>query len=103
QARRKHPETRLQFPEWQSQPRTFRDRTFACLQDGKSGCALDCAPTVLRRGACASGSCLQFVEPSCGYIRLLNMIGKIAFEEHMALQETLEDSRSFAGGSGKWD
>jgi 2,3-dihydroxybenzoate decarboxylase len=31
------------------------------------------------------------------------MIGKIAFEEHMALQETLEDSRSFAGGSGKWD
>jgi 2,3-dihydroxybenzoate decarboxylase len=31
------------------------------------------------------------------------MIGKIAFEEHMALQETLEDSRSFAGGSGQWD
>lgn len=31
------------------------------------------------------------------------MTGKIAFEEHMALQETLEDSRSFAGGSGKWD
>src|SRR6185295_19649310 len=31
------------------------------------------------------------------------MNGKIAFEEHMALQETLEDSRSFAGDSGKWD
>src|SRR5437867_24308 len=31
------------------------------------------------------------------------MKGKIAFEEHMSLQETLEDSRSFAGGSGKWD
>jgi 2,3-dihydroxybenzoate decarboxylase len=31
------------------------------------------------------------------------MIGKIAFEEHMAIDETLEDSRSFAGGSGKWD
>ena len=31
------------------------------------------------------------------------MIGKIAFEEHMAIEETLEDSRSFAGGSGKWD
>jgi gamma-resorcylate decarboxylase len=31
------------------------------------------------------------------------MIGKIAFEEHMSLRETLEDSRSFAGGSGKWD
>jgi gamma-resorcylate decarboxylase len=31
------------------------------------------------------------------------MIGKIAFEEHMALKETLEDSRAFAGGSGKWD
>ena len=31
------------------------------------------------------------------------MKGKIVFEEHMALRETLEDSRSFAGGSGKWD
>jgi predicted TIM-barrel fold metal-dependent hydrolase len=31
------------------------------------------------------------------------MKGKIAFEEHMSLPETLEDSRSFAGGSGKWD
>jgi gamma-resorcylate decarboxylase len=31
------------------------------------------------------------------------MQGKIAFEEHMSLEETLEDSRSFAGGSGKWD
>jgi gamma-resorcylate decarboxylase len=31
------------------------------------------------------------------------MIGKIAFEEHMAIEETLEDSRSFAGGSGRWD
>jgi 2,3-dihydroxybenzoate decarboxylase len=31
------------------------------------------------------------------------MIGKIAFEEHMALPETLEDSRAFAGGSGQWD
>ena len=31
------------------------------------------------------------------------MKGKIAFEEHMSLEETLEDSRSFAGGSGKWD
>jgi len=31
------------------------------------------------------------------------MNGKIAFEEHMALPETLEDARTFAGGSGKWD
>jgi predicted TIM-barrel fold metal-dependent hydrolase len=31
------------------------------------------------------------------------MQGKIAFEEHMSLEDTLEDSRSFAGGSGKWD
>ena len=31
------------------------------------------------------------------------MDGKIVFEEHMALQETLEDARIFAGGSGKWD
>src|SRR5438477_2381981 len=31
------------------------------------------------------------------------MNGKVAFEEHMSLEETLEDSRSFAGGSGKWD
>ena len=31
------------------------------------------------------------------------MKGKIAFEEHMSLPETLEDSRSFAGGSGKWE
>ena len=31
------------------------------------------------------------------------MNGKIAFEEHFALPETLEDSRSFAGGSGRWD
>ena len=31
------------------------------------------------------------------------MRGKIALEEHMSLPETLEDSRSFAGGSGKWD
>jgi 2,3-dihydroxybenzoate decarboxylase len=29
--------------------------------------------------------------------------GKIAFEEHMALQETLEDSRTFAGGSADWN
>src|SRR5437762_7776233 len=31
------------------------------------------------------------------------MKGKVVLEEHMALQETLEDSRSFARGSGKWD
>lgn len=31
------------------------------------------------------------------------MQGKIAFEEHMAIPETLEDTRSFAGDSGKWD
>jgi len=31
------------------------------------------------------------------------MQGKIAFEEHMSLPETLEDSRAFAGGSGKWE
>ena len=31
------------------------------------------------------------------------MKGKIAFEEHMSLPETLEDARTFAGGSGKWD
>jgi 2,3-dihydroxybenzoate decarboxylase len=31
------------------------------------------------------------------------MKGKIAFEEHFSLPETLEDSRTFAGGSGKWE
>ena len=31
------------------------------------------------------------------------MKGKIAFEEHMAIKETLEETRSFAGDSGKWD
>jgi 2,3-dihydroxybenzoate decarboxylase len=28
--------------------------------------------------------------------------GKIAFEEHFAIPETLEEARSFAGDSGKW-
>lgn len=31
------------------------------------------------------------------------MKGKIAFEEHMSLRETLEDSRTFAGGSANWE
>lgn len=31
------------------------------------------------------------------------MEGKIVFEEHMALQETLEDTRTFVGEFGKWD
>ena len=31
------------------------------------------------------------------------MHGKIAFEEHFAIEDTLEHSRSFAGDSGKWD
>ena len=31
------------------------------------------------------------------------MDGKIVFEEHMAIPDTLEDARSFADGSGKWD
>jgi len=31
------------------------------------------------------------------------MKGKIAFEEHFAVEETLEETRSFAGESGKWD
>jgi predicted TIM-barrel fold metal-dependent hydrolase len=31
------------------------------------------------------------------------MKGKIAFEEHFAIQETLEETRSFAGDSGKWE
>lgn len=31
------------------------------------------------------------------------MKGKIAFEEHFALQETLEETRDFAGDSGMWD
>ncbi len=30
------------------------------------------------------------------------MLGKIALEEHISLQETLEDSRAFAGGSASW-
>lgn len=30
------------------------------------------------------------------------MKGKVAFEEHMAIEETLEEARSFAGDSGKW-
>jgi len=31
------------------------------------------------------------------------MKGKIAFEEHFALEETLEQTRNFAGDSGIWD
>jgi len=31
------------------------------------------------------------------------MKGKIAFEEHMSIPETLEETRIFAGGSGKFD
>lgn len=31
------------------------------------------------------------------------MKGKIGFEEHFAIEETLEETRSFAGDSGKWD
>ncbi len=31
------------------------------------------------------------------------MQGKIVFEEHMAIAETLGETRSFAGDSGKWD
>jgi len=31
------------------------------------------------------------------------MQGKIAFEEHMAIPETLEDAKGFAGESGRWD
>lgn len=31
------------------------------------------------------------------------MQGKIAFEEHFAIEETLEETRSFAGDSGEWD
>ena len=31
------------------------------------------------------------------------MQGKIAFEEHFAIPETLEETRSFAGDSGIWD
>ncbi|MFQ5659436.1 MAG: amidohydrolase family protein [Gammaproteobacteria bacterium] len=31
------------------------------------------------------------------------MKGKIGFEEHFALEETLEDTRSFAGDGGVWD
>ncbi|HUT47754.1 MAG TPA: amidohydrolase family protein [Alphaproteobacteria bacterium] len=31
------------------------------------------------------------------------MKGKIAFEEHVAIEETLEATRNFAGDSGEWD
>lgn len=31
------------------------------------------------------------------------MQGKVAFEEHFAIRETLEQTRSFAGDSGQWD
>lgn len=31
------------------------------------------------------------------------MKGKIAFEEHMAIPETLEETKAFAGDSGQWD
>ena len=31
------------------------------------------------------------------------MQGKIAFEEHMAIRETVAETRSFAGDSGRWD
>src|SRR5512140_94934 len=32
-----------------------------------------------------------------------HMNGKIAFEEHWSLLETLEDSRGFVGGSSHWE
>ncbi|MDX1499093.1 MAG: amidohydrolase family protein [Woeseiaceae bacterium] len=31
------------------------------------------------------------------------MQGKIGFEEHMAIEETIAETRAFAGDSGKWD
>ena len=31
------------------------------------------------------------------------MKGKIAFEEHMAIKETLQETKSFAGESGRWE
>lgn len=31
------------------------------------------------------------------------MQGKIGFEEHMAIEETLQEAKAFAGDSGKWD
>ena len=31
------------------------------------------------------------------------MKGKIAFEEHMAIEETCQETKSFAGESGRWD
>ncbi len=31
------------------------------------------------------------------------MKGKIAFEEHMAIEDTLQDAKIFAGESGQWD
>ena len=31
------------------------------------------------------------------------MKGKIAFEEHTAIEETLQETRSFAGESGNWE
>jgi predicted TIM-barrel fold metal-dependent hydrolase len=31
------------------------------------------------------------------------MKGKIAFEEHMAIEETLQETKSFAGESGRWE
>jgi len=31
------------------------------------------------------------------------MQGKIAFEEHVAIEETLEETRRFSGESGRWD
>ena len=31
------------------------------------------------------------------------MQGKIAFEEHFAIEETLGETRAFAGDSGRWD
>jgi len=31
------------------------------------------------------------------------MKGKIAFEEHMAIEETLQETKRFAGETGRWD
>ena len=31
------------------------------------------------------------------------MKGKIAFEEHMAIEQTLSETKNFAGESGRWD
>jgi gamma-resorcylate decarboxylase len=46
---------------------------------------------------------LTSIESARPYKGAWTMKGKVALEEHMAIPETVEDTRAFAGESGKWE